>query len=68
LLVARKGPGGVSEVQKTIKNSRSGKEKLMIRRKLQGKAMTLYREKDAEGNETSAEKYQGLTAGECVTY
>ena len=40
----------------------------MIKRTLRGKGTTIVRERDASGNETFAEKYQGITEGNLIVF
>jgi hypothetical protein len=56
----------ISEIQKSLRDSRTGVEKLIIKRTLHGKARTLTRERDAEGNEIATENLQNIDSSKYI--
>ncbi|KAL6748579.1 hypothetical protein V8C86DRAFT_2874442 [Haematococcus lacustris] len=64
----RMGPGGVREVQSSVRDGRTGKQEITIARGLGDKERIQTRRRDASGQETAEDILRGLEADEADTF
>lgn len=65
---SRMGPGQVHEVQRVVRDGRTGQESVTISRGLQDKARTITRTRDASGAEMTQEQLRGLSEAEAAAF
>jgi hypothetical protein len=65
---SRLGPGGVRETQRAVRDGRTGKESITLRRGLGERERTVTRTRDASGQETADDVLKGIAAEEAAAF